>query len=429
MALLKGLSKSKEKDKALIQKAKKQTVSKQVKQAGGVSGAISQMVAHANSKLSKYKDEYVILTNTSDIKRYLSACEQDVYASIDTETTGLNVFTVDLVGVCLYSESNKPAYIPIGHKSHITDILVKDQAEFEDVRECLSNAKEIKWIMHNADYDIRIFRHTMGLYLDCYWDTLIGAKVLDENLNSYSLKELHIKYCNSKDSEALSFNSLFNGVTFDKIPISTAYLYAAGDGLKTYELFKYQKAQFEQAGMERLYKVFLEVEMPIVKVVADMEDNGIAIDFEVANELSTRYNAKKEQALKNALLELKKYDKEIENYKLRNTNHKLSSPINLASPTQLAILFYDIIGLQSPDKKSPRGTGVEILQEFAKGGEKELCNAILEVRKLEKLLGTYIDKLPAVVEKDKRIHCRFNQLGAKTSRFSSNEPKVNWAVV
>ena len=424
MALFETKKLSKTDDKNLLAKTKKQTVSSAIRKAGGVGGAVKQMIAHAETKLDKYKNQYVILRTSEEIESYLETCKKDVYCAIDTETTGLDVFTVDLVGVCLYSESNKPAYIPIAHKSYITGVLSKNQAELQEVKKYLSNCEKIKWVMHNADYDIRILRHTMGLYLTCYWDTLIGAKVLDENQDSYSLKELHIKYCNSQDSEALSFNSLFNGVTFDNIPIETAYLYAAGDGIKTLELFKYQKAEFEKKGNEDLYSVFLNVEMPIVNVVADMEDTGIAIDFEIANRLTNKYQEIREQATKKAEKVIAKYQQEIDNYNLRNTKSKLSNPISLSSPTQLAILFYDILGLTSPDKKSPRGTGEDILKEFANGKEKEICGAILELRGVEKLLNTYIEKMPELAQRDGRVHCNFNQLGAKTGRFSSNSPNL-----
>lgn len=388
------------------------------------------MVAHAETKLGKYKDQYQVIRDLGELKHYLQAIDTNGIAAIDTETTGLDVFTVDLVGICLYTPNTKPAYIPVGHRSYVTKVLTKDQLTLDEVKQAFIDIdyENVSWIMHNADYDVRIMRHTMGMNFPCYWDTLIGEKMLNENQNGYSLKELHIRHCNSQDSEALSFNSLFSGVTFDNIPINTAYLYAAGDAVKTFELHEYQKAEFEKPGREDLYSVFMDIEMPIVKVVADMEDNGIAIDFDFANNLVKKYREKKQKALVNASTAIAMYQTEIENYKARNLNCKLDNPINLSSPTQLAVLFYDILGLVSPDKKSPRGTGEEILKEFAKGKEKAICEAILEVRGVEKLLGTYIEKMPQLAQRDGRVHCRFNQLGARTGRFSSNDPKSYWGV-
>ena len=108
---------------------------------------------------------------------------------------------------------------------------------------------------------------------------------------------------------------------------------------------------------------------------------------------------------------------------------KLADPINLASPEQLAIFLYDVLGVDVIDKKSPRGTGEEILKELAK--KVTLCKLILDKRHLEKLLSTYIDKLPeCVLEKTHRLHCNFLQLGADTGRFSSKDPKLsaNWGL-
>ena len=113
---------------------------------------------------------------------------------------------------------------------------------------------------------------------------------------------------------------------------------------------------------------------------------------------------------------------------MKHPDNKLSEPISLSSPAQLAILFYDILGLESPDKKAPRGTGEDILKHFAQGKEKNLCEAILGMRNVEKLLGTYIDKMPEIALEDGRVHASYNQYGAKTGRFSSQDPKLNWAI-
>ena len=101
--------------------------------------------------------------------------------------------------------------------------------------------------------------------------------------------------------------------------------------------------------------------------------------------------------------------------------HKLSDPISINSPTQLATLLYDIIKVNSVDKKKPRGTGEEILVKI----DIPLCKAILNYRGIAKLLSTYIDKMPEVLNTNTgRIHCSFNQIGADTGRFSSSEPNM-----
>jgi DNA polymerase I-like protein with 3'-5' exonuclease and polymerase domains len=152
-----------------------------------------------------------------------------------------------------------------------------------------------------------------------------------------------------------------------------------------------------------------------------MEDNGILFDMDYRQQLSEKYNKLLQEKLDEFYNGVSMYDKEIAEYKLKNPNHKLDDPINVASPTQLAILFYDIMGCESVDKKSPRGTGEDILKKL----DNPIANAVLDWRSMSKLVDTYIDKLPNCVNpNDGRIHCSFNQYGAKTGRFSSSDPNL-----
>ena len=208
-------------------------------------------------------------------------------------------------------------------------------------------------------------------------------------------------------------------------PYNVGYLYAAHDPHITTELCDYQRRWLredsDREDMQKLYWVFKNIEMPCVDVVATMEDNGILFDKEYAQELSIKYHKLLDESLDNFYKLLSKYDKEIEEYKLQNPDNKLDNPINISSPTQLAILFYDILEVSVIDKKSPRGTGIEILSKI----DNPLAKAVLEYRAIEKQINTYIDKLPNCVNpKDGRIHCSFNQYGADTGRFSSSDPNL-----
>jgi DNA polymerase I-like protein with 3'-5' exonuclease and polymerase domains len=160
--------------------------------------------------------------------------------------------------------------------------------------------------------------------------------------------------------------------------------------------------------------------MPCIKVVVDMEDNGIALDSSFSKELSNKYHSLLDEARDKYYSCLDEYTNRINNYrKINKAASKLSDPINYASPTQLAILLYDIIGVKPVDKDSPRGTGEDILNKI----DLPICKAILKCREYEKLLGTYIDKLPELVNpKTGKLHTVFNQCGTVTGRFSSNSP-------
>lgn len=420
-----SFARPKSNDKNIIKKSKTITNRTSIRSGGSnIAAQIQSIVAIANQKLAIHKDDYILIREPDQLYEYMKEMKQVGEGSLDTETTGLNPLLVDIVGGCIYTPGQKAAYIPINHKSYITGVRTKEQMNEETVSKIMKEFhKDIRWIFHNAKYDIRVCRKTLGIDFKPYWDTMLAAYCIDEE-ESHRLKDLHLKYCNSKDTESLTFDTLFKGVTFDMIPISTAYLYAAGDPIKTYELYEYQKTLLNRRVLSGPYNVFWNIEMPLIPVVADMEDRGVCLDFDVCKNLHEKYHKIKEERQKQADEAIAMYKDEIDNYKMKNPNNKLSDPISLSSPTQLAILFYDILGLESPDKKALRGTGEEILKHFAKGKEKNLCEAILGMRNVEKLLGTYIDKMPEIALEDGRVHTSYNQYGAKTGRFSSQDPNL-----
>ena len=412
-------------DKNIIKKSKTVTTRTSIRSGGNnLAAQIQSIVAIANQKLANHKDDYILIREPDQLYEYMKEMKQVGEGALDTETTGLNPLLVDIVGGCIYTPGQKAAYIPINHKSYITGVRTKDQLDEQTVSKIMKEFhKDIRWIFHNAKYDIRVCRKTLGIDFKPYWDTMLAAYCIDEE-ESHRLKDLHLKYCNSKDTESLTFDALFKGVTFDMIPISTAYLYAAGDAIKTYELMKYQQTLLNRRVLTGPYNVFQNIEMPLISVVADMEDRGVCLDFDVCKNLHEKYHSIREERQKQADEAIAMYKEEIDNYKMKNPNNKLSDPISLTSPTQLAILFYDILGLTSPDKNKPRGTGEDILKHFAQGKEKNICEAILGMRNVEKLLGTYIDKMPQIALDDGRVHASYNQYGAKTGRFSSSDPNL-----
>lgn len=411
-------------DKDIIKKSKTTVSRGSIKGGGNLAAQIQAISTMAEAKLAHHKDDYIIIRDPDQLYEYLREMKHVGEGALDTETTGLNPLLVDIVGGCLYTPGQKSAYIPINHRSYVTGQRTKDQLTEEQVAKLLNEFKnDIQWIMHNAPFDIRVVRHTLGVDLKCFWDTRIAACCIDEN-ESHSLKDLHLKYCDSTDTESLTFDKLFKGVRFDYVPISVAYLYAAGDPIKTYQLKEYQKTLLNRRVLAGPYNVFMNIEMPIIDVVCDMEDRGVCLDFDVSKKLHDKYHTLKEDYTKKADEAVSMYSELIDNYKMQNPSVKIDSPINLSSPTQLAVLFYDILKLKSPDARSPRGTGEDILKHFAKGAEKNLCEAILNIRGVDKLLSTYIDKMPQIVHADGRIHGSYNQYGAKTGRFSSSDPNM-----
>lgn len=353
--------------------------------------------------------------------------------SLDTEVDSLDRIDGKIAGVCLYTPGMNAAYVPCGHISHMTHVLLQGQLSVEFIKSELCRAKEagVKFIFHNAKFDMHIVYWMIGTKLIPYWDTYIGGNLLNEN-ESHNLKYLWNKYCNDAEEtqELAKFNTLFDGIPFNMVPIEIAYLYAANDAKMTYELYQFQKQFLDitsplcrQRGLEKVAKLFREIEMPLIEVVWDMEATGIKLDLDYANELKDKYSKLLDTAQTKAYEEISKVQYLIDQLAVNKPQlyKKLSNPINLSSPTQLAILFYDVMEFKSSDPKSPRGTGEEILKAI----NHPICEAILEYRGIVKLMSTYIEAIPSQVSKQTgRLHASFNQYGAKTGRFSSSDPNL-----
>ena len=423
-----------EQDKAIAGKSKSRTRATTTVKGSGLLGQINQIKATVETHLGKFKDDYVVINEEHELHNYLVECVHNNVISIDTETTGLDPILDSIVGLCIYTPSQPAAYVPINHVSYVTGVRVENQLTEKQVGELLNTLVQkyhIDIIMFNAKFDIRVIRNQLGVKdIYCTWDCYLAGRLLNENEESKGLKALHQKYVLDGKEDEFKFDALFKGITADKIPINTFYLYAAHDAIITYELYEYQKQYLyydktvtpdARNGMNGVSWVFFNIEMPCIKVVCDMEDNGVKFDFEYQQKLSEKYNRLLEEKTQEFYKVCSVYEDEIEEYKKKNVNHKLDTPINIGSPTQIAILLYDIMKIEPPDPKSPRGTGEAILQKI----DNPIAKAILDYREMSKLVSTYIDKLPNCVNpKDGRIHCSFNQYGADTGRFSSSDPNL-----
>lgn len=414
---------SRKADAAAVNKASKTVVAQPAVKGGkSVYDRISTIVAVVNTKLGKYMDRYELLRDEEAVRAYFDDIIKYGKGAIDTETDSLDPITTTLAGVCLYVPGRKAAYIPMHHVSYVTGVQCANQVEDRLVRECLQKCEDVnvKWVFHNAKFDIRVCRNQLGVELTAWWDTQLAASCLNEN-ESHRLKDLHLKYCKSDDAEALTYEKLFEGIPFTYIPITTGYLYAAGDAVKTWELMEFQQKYLTEEKLPGPYFIFRNVEMPTIPVVAAMEDRGICLDTQFASELSVKYNEQMKEREARIYEVLDMYKTEIDAYRQANPNNILSDPIGIGSPKQLAIVLYDILGLVSPDKEKPRGTGEEILSRL----DTPLSKAILDYRETAKLLSTYVDKMPGIVNpKTGRIHCSFHQYGAATGRFSSSDPNM-----
>ena len=419
----------------LSKKSSKKQVAKVVPKS--ISGKVQLAKEMSQEVFADKLDRLELLDNENKIREYIDCAITNGIIAVDTETNGLDRIDGKIAGVCLYTPGQKGVYIPVRHESFMTGIELKTNISPEFMHEQFErmNKLNIKYVLHNAKFDMHILWWMLGIKIIPYWDTQIGSQLLNEN-EPHKLKVLYKKYVDNVDenSKVASFNSLFKGIEFNKVPPDVAYMYASFDPIMTYELYQFQYNFIDingkyckEKGLERVAEVFRTIEMPLIQVVFEMECTGVKIDTDLAEKLKAQYTKHKDAAEVKFNLEIDKLNDKFDKLMIKNpaAYNKLFKDgirkVSISSPTQLAILFYDVLEFESPDKKSPRGTGEAILKSF----NHPLVDSILEYRSMSKLLSTYIEAIPQhIAKRDNRLHANFNQYGAKTGRFSSSDPNL-----
>ena len=394
--------------------------------------------------LGKYKENTVVIKTKEQLAAYIDAAIANGEIAIDTETNNsLDPITCKLMGPCIYTPGQKNAYIPINHVDVDTRERLDWQLTEEDISEEFRRLIDTLIIMHNGKFDYQVIKCTTGEALKIYWDTMIAAKILDENERSAGLKNQYIQKIDSS-IEKYDIEHLFEGMEYAIFDPELFALYAATDAFMTYKLYKWQKEQLTTPINAGIYSIFKTIEMPLVTILAEMEMRGMSVDQQYAQLLSAKFHKRLDAIDVKIAEELNKLSAVIEDWRktpeanfkeeklnkagevtyAKSKNEQLETPINLASPTQLAILFYDILKCPAIDKKKPRGTGEEELKGIAKHLKSDLCNLIIDRRELVKLLTTYIDVIPELAKRwpDGRVRTHFNQYGAATGRLSSSDP-------
>lgn len=438
-----------EKNKAIRDKTKRQSSTSgptTVRGANKLHQTIQLIKQKAGERLKQEEGKYLLIQDEKTLIDYVDRVIDRGIAGLDTETTGLDPIHDHLVGSGLYVPGYKGCYIPHKHTDTLGNVL-DNQIPYELMQEQFQRMvdKKVKFVLHNAKFDLRVLKNWINVWFEPYWDTALASNFLNEN-EPHGLKALHDKYVlrGEQDKELNTFGSLFEGIPFNYVPMELGYLYAAKDPVITYELYEFQlpyltpgTPECERQQLNEAAKLFRGIEMPLVPYLAEMEEEGVAIDKELGEALSKEYNEKMKESAIKANEVLKKFDytklAPAKRSKLAGPievgDEEIPSVLNIGSPTQLAILFYDLLGMVSPDREKPRGTGEEILVSLAAQATdpdvEELMDAILEFRGYKKLLSTYVDKMPAIVkEKTGRLHGQFNQYGAKTGRLSSSDPNL-----
>lgn len=437
MALFDIKRNTKAQDTIIAKKSNKRATNVVTVKRDGLLGRINEIIATLDSYIGKYKDLCEVISTTERLNEYIGNCIRNGIVAIDTETTGLNPLVDKCVGISLYTLNEKWVYIPINHVSYITGVRSEGQLTEEQVRKAFAvltlNKASVDIIMFNANFDIRVLRNQVGIEdIYCTWDCCLASKLLNENEESGGLKALHKKYVLDGKEDEFRFDELFNGITFDKVPINPGYLYAARDAIITYELYQFQKPYLDPENelcreyeLQDVSWVFHNIEMPCVEVVTRMEDTGVDFDLEYNKQLKEKYHNLLNERLQEFYNVCDMYKDEIEEYRLKmGTKCKLEDPINIKSSSQLAILLYDIVKCDAPIDKKTKLTKRTTNEDTLVALDNPVAKAILNYREFSTIVDTFIDKLPECVHKDGRIHCNFNQYGARTGRFSSSDPNL-----
>lgn len=393
----------------------------------------------------KAEGEYEIIRTPERLKEFMETYVNGIGEYVlDIESTGLDVYNDILVGICLYNPDLPSAYVPFNH-TDLNNVRVPDQMTEEQVKEImlpyLAN-DNLKCINHNIKFDDKIITFNwLQRIANVWWDTSIAGWVLNEN-EKHKLKPMYNKYILNGEGSDEDFGDLFSDIPCNYIPIEIFGVYGANDGIKTWAVYQFQKQFLREdhprADFKKLHYVFRNIEMPLIDLCMDMELRGVAIREDYAKELSLKFN--EELVAKEALCDeyVANFDKYIEEHPTLMRLTKGTKKINYNSPQQVACLLYDIFGLKSVSRKEPRGTGDKIIKlhrnKAKKAGTKkaekfiEFLNNYQRFKECGKLLGTYVDKIPAVkCEKTNAVHTTFNQYGAVTGRFSSSDSvtKIN----
>ena len=373
---------------------------------------VQQAVIEAPAAAAFDTSNYETIRDAAALQTWIDRIYARGYVAVDTETTGLNEMRADLVGVSLCVQAGEAAYLPLAHRAGQsddlfgTDALAEGQMDLDTALAMLKPMLEDSTILkigQNMKYDAKILAR-VGIQVAPIDDTMLMSYAQNGGLHNHGMDLLSERYL---DHAPISIKTLLgsgkSAITFDRVPIDEASLYAAEDADITLRLWQYLKPRLH---LNRVTAVYESLERPLVPVLADMEMHGIKVDRDVLSRMSNGF------AQKMAGLEA-----EI---------HEMAGrSFNVGSPKQLGEVLFDEMALPG-GKKGKTGayaTGVDVLEDLAM--EHELPGRVLDWRQLSKLKSTYTDALQDHIHPDTgRVHTSYSIAGASTGRLASTDPNL-----
>jgi len=336
-----------------------------------------------------------------DLKKLLDSAEQ---ISFDTETTSIDPNQAELVGVSLSLQEGAAYYIPVGHKGSSAQLPV--ETVIEGLRPSFTNSK-IGKIGHNLKYDCLVLKNYGLTPAPLVFDTMIAAWVLEPETRRLGLKamadaELKIRMTNIEELIGTGKKQK----TMDQVKIADAAPYACADAEIPLRLMKILADRLKK---NDLFKIFSEIEMPLIPVLIDMEFTGISVD--------KKFFADFAEDLNQRIADISGQIQEMVGY-----------PFNINSTQQLSKALFTDLGLTPPDssRKTKSGhysTAASVLE--AMKDSHPVVNLLLEYREISKLVSTYLEAIPKQINpKTGRVHTSFSQTGSVTGRLASSDPNL-----
>lgn len=364
---------------------------------GQVTGGTIKEVSSRKS-IKEVSHVYQSILPGMAMKLFVQNLMKQTSVCFDTETTGLNPLTAELVGIAFSWEAGKGFYVPFPEdKKEAQEILEQLRPFFE--------AEDIEKIGQNLKYDIKVLhKYNISIKGKCF-DTMLAHYLINPDMrhNMDVLAETYLNYTPISITELIGKKGK-NQLSMRDVPLEQQTEYAVEDADITFQLAQHFRPELKEANTEELFN---NIEIPLLHVLADMEQEGINLDKDFLNSLA------------------KDLDNDIKNLELK-IYKEAGEEFNIASPKQLGEILFDKLKLVDKPKKTKTGqysTAEDVLSYLAK--DHEIIQSVLDYRGLSKLKSTYVDALPEQIEESTgRVHTDYMQTVAATGRLSSNNPNL-----
>jgi DNA polymerase-1 len=344
-------------------------------------------------------ENYHLITEEEELTQLIAGLQEADSFSVDLETTSRDPISANVVGLSFSYKPHEAYYIPVGHDYPGVLPQLPASQVLERLKPLLEDATKGKY-GQNIKYDYLVLRRHGVRVSGIACDTMIASYLLNPTKRSHSLEAIAQEYL---EHQMITYKEVTEkGQGFQKVDLQQAMQYSGEDADVTFLLTNILMKKLEEEGLKEL---FLQIELPLVEVLAEMEFWGVKIDPDLLHDLSKE-------------LEVRLWDLE------RRVFDLVGEEFNINSTQQLGKILFEKLKLPVIKKtKTGYSTDVGVLQELAK--DNELPRVVLEYRSLTKLKSTYVDALPKLINPATgRVHTSYNQTVTATGRLSSSDPNL-----